>query len=111
MKTVLVAAALLLVSIGPAAAANFGCWSTKSVATNNSPSGTWRLTVSSSSDYLEAMNTGVSSLLSGLSAFNNGTFAICMEGTSATVSNKKVWRLTSVVICPTSRVAYNACQS
>lgn len=80
MKSLLVAAALMLVSVGPAAAANFGCWSTKSVAINSSPAGTWRLTVYSSSDYLEAMNTGVSTLLSGLSAFNSGTLRSAWRG-------------------------------
>lgn len=109
MKSLLTGAALALALVAPAAAANLKCWTTQSIKTNSSPSGTYRNTATNTVDYIQAMNDGVSAMLAGLSAYSAASYAICMEGTNTTISGKKVWQLSAVVICPTNRVADNAC--
>jgi len=111
MKSLLIGAALALAYVAPAAAANFGCWNTNAIVTNNSPSGTWRNTASSSVDYLQATGTGISTMLANLAPFNNGTFAICLTGNSTTINYKKVWQVETAVICRLSEVSYSACQA
>jgi hypothetical protein len=112
MKKLLVAAALLLAQVAPAAAANLNCWDTRNIRTNSSPAGTYRNTASSSVDYIEATNTGVAKLFASLSlpAYATGNYAICLEGTSTWVGSKRVWKVSAAVICYMNRVSHNTCQ-
>lgn len=109
MKSLLIGAALALAQVAPAAAANLKCWTTQSIKTNSSPAGTYRNTATSSVDYIQSMNGGVTALFASLPAYGAGGYAICLEGTSTTINYKKVWQVSSVIICPSGKVQNDTC--
>ena len=109
MKSLLLGAALALACITPAAATNLGCWDTTTVKTNSSPAGSWKITATSTVDYMQSNNEGVTALLTSLPAFASGGFAICFEGSKTTSGTKKVWKLDTAMICTYDHIANSVC--
>ncbi|MEZ5667080.1 MAG: hypothetical protein R3F55_06545 [Alphaproteobacteria bacterium] len=109
MKAILVCAALVAAQAAPAMAGSLGCWATQSIKTNSTPAGTWKNTASSTVDYIETSDAGVAKLMASLPNYATQAFAVCMDGNSVRVNNKKVWQLATVVICQLTRVANGGC--
>lgn len=110
MRKLLIAAAVALVPSAPAVAENnLGCWNTTDIEPNGSPSGSYSNNASGSVDYISPDNDGVGMLLASLDAYDNASYVICLDGSSASESGNTVWRPSSAIICPSNVFSGGAC--